>query len=195
MILLFFACAQTDAGFDTSADDTGATVATVPFGAILVNEVMFDPSLVDGDFGEWIELRNVSDDAVDLEGVILQDDDAAGFLIEGSLPVPPGGMVVLGPSADSAVNGGIPIDYPYSIDAVKLGNEGDTLTVVSGGVTLDTFTWDATVFTVAEGTALQLSPTVSDPDDNDAVGAWCLATAAYGGGDLGTPGAANGACK
>lgn len=197
MMFLILACAQNDkATFDTSAEDTAAPPpeTTVQPGEVLVSEVMFDPSFVDGDVGEWIELRNLTDASLDLEGVVLQDGDGAGFLVEGSLLVDPGGFVVLGPSGDTATNGGAPIDYAYSIDAVKLGNEGDTLTLVAGGVRLDTFTWDATVFTVAEGSALQLSAAVEDPDANDAAEAWCLATAPYGAGDLGTPGATNGAC-
>ncbi|MDP2313437.1 MAG: lamin tail domain-containing protein [Pseudomonadota bacterium] len=195
MTLLLLACAQTDSGFDTGTADTASPAATVIPGEVLVNEVMFDPSLVDGDFGEWLEILNVSDAEVDLAGVILHDDDNAGFVIAGSLPVPAGGVVVLGPSADSTANGGVQIDYAYSIDAVKLGNQGDTLTLSAGGVALDTFTWDATVFTVAEGSALQLSPGVDAPDGNDSPDAWCLATAAYGSGDLGSPGGANGACE
>ncbi len=197
MTLLFLlACAQTDAAFDTSAaDDTAAPASTLRAGDIVVNEVMFDPSLVDGDFGEWIEVRNVSGAAIDLEGVIVQDDDGAGFVIEGALPVAAGGVVVLGPSADTAANGGVPVDYAYSIDAVKLGNEGDTVALAASGATLDSFTWDATVFPVLEGSALQLSSSVSDPAGNDEVAAWCLATATYGGGDLGTPGAANVVCE
>jgi hypothetical protein len=195
MTLLLLACAQTDSGFDTSTDDTGSPAATVARGEVLVNEVMFDPSLVDGDFGEWIEILNVSEAEVDLMGLVLHDDDDAGFVIEGSLPVPAGGAVVLGPSGDSAANGGVSVDYAYSIDAVKLGNEGDTLTLSADGEALDTFTWDATVFTVAEGSALQLSSGVNDPDSNDSPAAWCLATAAYGSGDLGSPGDANRACE
>jgi len=199
ILALLFACSQTDsadAGFDTSgeADDTGAPASTLSPGDVLVNEVMFDPSLVDGDFGEWIEIRNLRDAAIDLEGVVVQDDDGAGFVIEGALPVPAGGVVVLGPSDDTAANGGVPVDYAYSVDAVKLGNEGDTVSLAAGGVALDSFTWDAAVFPVVEGAALQLSSSVSDPAGNDEVAAWCTATATYGGGDFGTPGAANGVC-
>ena len=195
-LLLLLACAQTGADFDTAGtDDTAAPESTLSTGDLVVNEVMFDPALVDGDFGEWIEVRNLLDTAIDLEGVVVQDDDGAGFIVEGSLPVAAGGVLVLGASDDTAANGGVPVDYPYSIDAVKLGNEGDTVTLIAGGVTIDSFTWDVAVFTVLEGAALQLSAAVSDPGATDDVAAWCLATAPYGGGDLGTPGAANEVCE
>lgn len=195
--LLLAACAQNGSTpLDTGSDDTGEVpTTTVTPGQVLVSEVMFDPALVDGDFGEWFEVRNVSDAEVDLAGVVVQDDDGAGFVVEGALPVPAGGQVVFGASADTSVNGGVPVDRAYSIDAVKLGNEGDTLTLVASGRTLDAFTWDEAAFTVAEGAALQLAPTVAAPDGNDAPEAWCLATAPYGDGDLGTPGAANAACE
>lgn len=102
---------------------------------------------------------------------------------------------MLGPSADAAANGGVPVDHAYSVDAVKLGNEGDSLTLLATGVLLDTFTWDATVFTVAEGVALQLDPAIAAPEDNDAAAAWCLASTPYGDGDLGSPGTANPPCE
>lgn len=195
--LLLLACAHNGSTpLDTGSDDTGdIPTTTVTPGQVIVSEVMFDPSLVDGDFGEWFEVRNVGEAEVDLAGVVIQDDDGAGFAVEGPLPVSAGGQVVFGASADASVNGGVPADLAYSIDAVKLGNEGDTLTLVAGGETLDAFTWDEDAFTFAEGAALQLSPSTVDPAGNDAPEAWCLATAAYGAGDLGTPGAANSACE
>ena len=196
MILMWLsACAQSGkAPLDTADPAPAGPVATVNAGEVLVAEVMFDPSFVDGDLGEWIEVRNVSGADVDLQGVVVQDDDDAGFVIDRALPLAAGGAVVLGPSADTSVNGGVPVDFAYSIDAVKLGNEGDAITLVANGVAIDTFTWDATVFAVAEGSALQLAPAVTDPADNDAVSAWCLATSPYGAGDFGTPGADNTPC-
>ncbi len=187
MILLFLACAESGAlPLDTAANDAGELPATsVAVGEVLISEVMFDPAAVDGDFGEWIELHNVATAEVNLDGVVVQDDDGSGFVVEGPLRVPAGGFVVLGPSNDTAANGGCPVDYAYSVDAVKLGNEGDSLRLTATGVPLDTFTWDASVFTVGEGSALQLDP---------AADAWCLATTPYGDGDLGTPGAANSPC-
>jgi len=198
-LLLLLACAQTGASFDTATDtdtaaDTDAPESSLAAGDLVVNEIMFDPGQVDGDFGEWIEIRNLRDAALDLEGVIVQDDDGAGFVVEGSLPIAAGGVIVLGASDDTAANGGVPVDYPYSIDAVKLGNEGDTVSIVAGGVIIDSFTWDEAVFPVLEGASLQLSAAVSDPGATDDVASWCLATATYGAGDLGTPGAANEVC-
>jgi len=187
MILFFLACAESGAlSLDTAANEEAELPATtVSAGEVLISEVMFDPAAVDGDFGEWIELYNVTGAEVDLEGVVVQDDDGAGFAVEGPLRVPAGGFVVLGTSNDTAANGGCPVDYAYSVDAVKLGNEGDSVTLIATGVPLDSFIWDASVFTVAEGSALQL---------DRAADAWCLATAPYGDGDLGTPGAANSPC-
>jgi hypothetical protein len=181
---------------DTGSDDTGKALSTSATpGQIVVSEVMFDPGMVDGDYGEWFEVHNVSDTEVDLAGIVVQDSGGTGFAVDGALLVPAGGHLVFGASADTSLNGGVPVDHAYSIDAVKLGNEGDTLTLVAGDETLDSFTWDEAAFSVAEGATLQLTPSVDNPAGNDTPDVWCLATASYGDGDLGTPGAANTACE
>lgn len=197
MILLasMLACAGKGAVPLDTALDEDTPPSSVEVGQVIVTELMSDPAVVDGDFGEWIELRNVSDAAIDLQGVVLQDGDDAGFAVEGALTVAAGGHVVLGPQADEATNGGVPIDYAYSVDAVKLGNEGDTLTLLANGEELDRFAWDAEVLIVEEGAALQLDVGVTTPEGNDDVAAWCLATGTYGAGDRGTPGQANAACE
>lgn len=196
MILLLLACGTPDPGFDTAPDDTagGPPASDVAAGDLLITEVMFDPSKVDGDFGEWFEVLNLSGAELDLAGVVVQDDDASGFAIEAGLVVPAGGRAVFGTSADTTLNGGVPVDLGYSVDLVKLGNEGDTLGLYAGGALIDAFTWDEAVMTLAEGAALQLSSTVTDAAGNDDPTAWCLATSPYGDGDLGTPGAPNDGC-
>lgn len=55
---------------------------------------------------------------------------------------------------------------------------------------LDLVTWTSS----KEGTASSLDPRRTTAQDNDDPLAWCRATATYGAGDLGTPGAENSAC-
>lgn len=200
MILsLLLACAQVDdLGDDTGAtDDTGApSEAALPVvGDLLVNEVMYDPNAVDGDFGEWVEVRNLADHALELQGLSIVDSGGTGIVVDRSLVVAAGDLVVFGVSDDPSVNGGVEVDYAYSIDDLKFGNDGDAVGLILGVTPLDVVAYDAGgEFPYEEGSSIQLDPSVADPDANDSGAAWCLSTETYGDGDRGTPGAPNLPC-
>ena len=42
-------------------------------GAMVITEIMKDPDAVMDSQGEWIELTNVSDEAIELKGMVLRD--------------------------------------------------------------------------------------------------------------------------
>ncbi len=200
MIFFLLACSLADKALDTGlpadstdvpADDTAA--AALAPGDLVISELMMDPAAVDGDFGEWFEIRNLSGTTWDLRGLTVADDDGDGFEVDTALLIDPGGWVVLGPDASPDRNGGLTVDYGYSIDAVKLGNDGDGLTLSWAGAVLDTLVYDTT-FPIEEGAAMTLSGASMSPGSNDVSTAWCLATTPYGAGDLGTPGANNDPC-
>lgn len=211
ILFLLLACAQVgDPGDDSNAgadsggaedtgggDDTGTPSASVAPGAgdLLVNELMYDPDAVDGDFGEWVELRNLADHPLELQGLGIVDSGGTGMVVERSLVVAAGDLVVFGVSDDPSVNGGVEVDYAYSIDDLKFGNDGDAVGLILGELWLDVVSYDAGVeFPYEEGASIQLDPSVADPEGNDSGAAWCLSTATYGDGDRGTPGAPNHPC-
>lgn len=196
---LLLGCAQVNpllaepGGTDDSGVSAGEEAPVE--GELLINEVMFDPDAVDGDFGEWVELRSLADRELDLLGVGLVDDGGTGIVVGTSVRVPPSGFVVLGVSADPAENGGVEVDYAYSIEDLKFGNEGDAVGVLVGETWLDLVVYDGGVeFPYAEGWSIQLDPSVDSPDGNDEGSAWCLPTRSYGAGDHGSPGEANESC-
>lgn len=199
MIAFLLACSYADGALDTSAttdsSETGDTPAVpLAVGDLVVSEFMPDPLAVDGDFGEWFEVRSLVDHPVDLVGVTATDGDMDGFSVVGELVLPPLGYLVFGASADTALNGGAPVDYAYSIDALKLGNEDDLLALTLDAVVLDQVGYYAATFPLTEGASLTLSAAAMTPAANDAAAAWCVATSAFGAGDLGTPGAGNDPC-
>jgi PKD repeat protein len=160
-------------------------------GDLVITEVLADPSAVTDAMGEWFELHNTRDVAVDLTGIRVEDLDGAGFTVPGPLVVPGGGYAVFAATADPALNGGVHADHTWS--SFNLANVEDGLVVSYQGLVFDALTWDVD-WPLAGGESLQLTSDLLDATSNDAAVAWCGSTETFGAGDLGTPGAANEAC-
>ncbi|MFH1529223.1 MAG: lamin tail domain-containing protein [Pseudomonadota bacterium] len=87
-----------------------------------INEVMANP--LDEDLGEFVELRNIGDAAVDVAGLLLSDGDAVDtigpFAVGGPTVIPPGGYGVI---LDPEYQGG----YALPPSAVLLAPANSTL--------------------------------------------------------------------
>ncbi|MFT4626611.1 MAG: hypothetical protein ACI8PZ_005288 [Myxococcota bacterium] len=168
----------------TRVIETARPVSDLPPGSLVITEFMSQPSAPGG---EWIELYNATDDAVDLEGLRVS---AGGELRLGPAYVPAGAYVLLAASADPAVNGGLPPVAAAWGGALSLSDSYGEILLLGDGV-LDSVGWD-------DGDAWPLEPGVStafsaEPDarDNDRGDGWCGEYARYGDGDRGTPGRAS----
>jgi hypothetical protein len=171
-------------------------VAPAP-GDLVITEVMPSPSRVSDAAGEWFEARVVND--VDLNGVGL--DRAGDTNIKPDVITSPdcvharaGSYVVFARSNVAATNGGIsapPIlgTFKFSMIAGSPTAPGD-VAIVAGTTVVDAVTWTRST----PGKALQLDPDLIDASANDTESNFCDATATYGLGDLGSPGAANAQC-
>ncbi len=177
-----------DPTLDTAEGDSGGVLGP----ALLITELMKDPDAVDDDLGEWFEVTNVGAGSASLATLEVQDDEGDGFVVE-AWTLAPGATVVFGASADTELNGGAPVDIAYDVDRFKLGNDGGTITLRLGGMVIDAVVYDGS-FPDEKGAAISLSPVVLTPEDNDVATAWCAASTPFGGGDRGTPGAANDTC-
>ncbi len=157
---------------------------------MVIHEIMQNPSAVADADGEWFELFNPGGDAVDIDGWTIQDNDSDSHVIDngGPLVVAAGGYVVLAASADSATNGGVPVDYAYS--AFFLANGADEIVLVdTAGNEIDRVEWDnGATFPDPNGASMALRDPLLD---NNVGENWCEARTPYGDGDLGSPGAAN----
>ena len=106
----------------------GATTSTSSSGqpgAVVINEIHYDPFKSADDKGEWIELYNPGSAAVVLDGYKLVDKGANEHII-GSLTIAPNDYIVLARSGDKSVNGGVDADYVYG-DSYVLANGGDSV--------------------------------------------------------------------
>jgi hypothetical protein len=158
-------------------------------GDIVITEFMPDPDAANDSDGEWIELYVGA--AVDLNELdIGKADGGVEFSLPGGdcLPAAAGSRVVLAASDDPALNGNLPqVDFLLQMSLV---NGGDGISVALDGQLLDEVIYSGST----TGAATSLDPAFRTPADNDNEDNWCPAQAAYGDGDLGTPGGANPAC-
>jgi len=175
------------------APNPSCPVATGEPGDLLVTELMIDPDAVYDNLGEWLELQNTTDSAIDLQGLVLHDGEDEQNVVLGSLLLPAGGYAVLGASGDMALNGGVPVDY--ALEDLSLKNTADTLIVERNGVVFDTVSYSKDAgFVIISGQSMSLDPAATGAADNDDPASWCEASTPYGDGDLGSPGAANTPC-
>lgn len=153
-------------------------------GDLTITEIMADPDAVGDSAGEWIEV--LVNRPVDLAGVDLATiNDEGKATPRGTVPGPgcrtaaAGTYVVLAKVGDAATNGGLP-EATVEVAKLSLTNDGATLTLAYQGTEIDRVEYGMADSGVSRS--------------RDAGGQWCKATAPYGFGDLGTPGAANPAC-
>ncbi|MEZ4235606.1 MAG: lamin tail domain-containing protein [Myxococcota bacterium] len=172
----------------------GLVVADLQYGDLVITEVMQNPLAVDDDFGEWFEVRVLTEQPVDLLGLVVEDDTGDAFEVRRSLVAAPGDNVVFGSFLDPAVDGGAPVDAEWRWD-FGLANSGDTIRLLAGTVLVDEIAYDnGATFPDPDGAAMALDPGAVDADANDDGSRWCVAATPYGDGDLGSPGADNPSC-
>jgi hypothetical protein len=167
---------------------------------LVINELLANPGGTISDaVGEWFELFNAGTLPVELQGLAIADSALSGrrpfHIIATSIVVPSGGYVVLGNSTNTTLNGGVPVDYSYgsalgfanSIDALKISRVvgGDTLT-------LDRTQYASGAISAQNGVSRELkNPVLNNADMDGSNWGDALATAVYGPGGRGTPGAQN----
>ena len=193
---------STPVGFSLQRNDDGTwrepeentsgaeNVPVVEPAQIVITEIMQNPSAVADSAGEYFEIYNAGTEPVDINGWTVSDNDFDSFVIDngGPLIVPAGGYLVLGNNADSATNGGVPVDYQYS--GMFLANGADEIVLTdTNSVEIDRVEYDGGPnFPDPSGASMEL---IDVTLDNNVGANWTTAEDAFGDGDLGTPGASN----
>jgi cysteine-rich repeat protein len=133
-----------DDGNKTSGDGCSQTCQKESFaaGALMVSEYLTNPKAVANDVGEWLELYNPGEVPIDLNGWVLRDDanpakDKVVLTSTTALRVMPKGYFVLGNSADKASNGGYTPTYTYDTTLFSLANGTDQIVLEWKGVAID----------------------------------------------------------
>ncbi len=116
-------------------------------GDLAIVEIMITSRSGSGDSGEWIEVQNTRECWLRLQGVAIESPRGTSApnvaTITDAFELEPHGTFVVAGSADAAKNHGIPgkVIAWEATDILK--NDGDTLTVKSGNVVIDTLTYPA----------------------------------------------------
>jgi hypothetical protein len=169
-------------------------VAEMVPGDLVVTEIMVNPSAVVDEVGEWFEVKNPTNLAFNLAGLVVRDQGTDTFTVSSApLLIAPNGRLVFGVSAATATNGGVTVNYAYDRATFALANTTDEV-VLATTITVDQLDYDAT-FPITAGATLSLRPASETATENDTAANWCAGTTVYGAGDRGTPGATNNACN
>lgn len=165
-------------------------------GDLVLSEVMANPAAVDDAVGEWFEVYNATPLTVNLDGLVLSDLGTDTVTVSGEVQVLPGAYALFAVKSLSSVNGGLPlVDHVWLRTPFRFDNGADEIALSYAGTELDYLAWGPTAgLLAASGASISLSADRLDATLNDDPAAWCAASASYGLGDLGTPGAGNGGC-
>jgi endonuclease/exonuclease/phosphatase family metal-dependent hydrolase len=153
-------------------------VDTAVNATLSISELMINPSFVDDEDGEYIELYNASSFAVDLSGWTISDNSSS--LTFGTRSVPANSYFVMARKAASIAKlPAVALTFPFA-----LSNSGDSVTLRDpSGKIIDQVTYRGLPFSA--GVAISRDP--GSPSG------WCAETRAiggpYGNTDRGTPGA------
>ncbi|MCD4697065.1 MAG: lamin tail domain-containing protein, partial [Bacteroidales bacterium] len=108
---------------------------------ITITEIMQNPT-TPSDVGEWFEVYNNSDGAIDLINWVIKDNDSDSITITESVIVPAGGFAVLGRDSDPLTNGGYTCDYEYSNFYLANGDDEIVLALSDGITEVDRVEYD-----------------------------------------------------
>lgn len=153
---------------------------------IIVTEWLSEPTNLQPELGEWVELHNTNTVDVAVTGCTVSNEASASVVLPAAT-LPPGGRFVLARNADPSTNGGVSANATLGFALSPAGS----LTFACAGTVFDTVTWSLTT----EGATASLDPDFYDPVGNDTISHFCLGSTPYGtGGDSGSPGAPNPQC-
>ncbi|WP_333889537.1 lamin tail domain-containing protein, partial [Caldilinea sp.] len=111
---------------------------------VRLSEVMVDPKAVEDAVGEYIEVVNADEVAVNLAGWRLTDGAGRSHVIASELVLGPGEHAVLTRGSAEALAGYVRSDYQYG--AVQLSNSAGAVTLHGpGGAVVDVFAWGEAV--------------------------------------------------
>ncbi|MDO6692925.1 ExeM/NucH family extracellular endonuclease [Aliiglaciecola sp. 3_MG-2023] len=183
-------CGDDDGGGDDGGGDDGedpVETGSVEANALVITEIMQNPSAVGDSYGEWFEVLNTSTQVINLNGWTIRDNDTDSFVVDEDVFIGVGEYAVLGKNADTSVNGGIILAYAFG-GSMALANGDDEIVLVDPeGNIIDEITYDdGDTFPDPNGASMYL---VDLYGDNNIGTKWAEDTTNfYGSSDSGTPG-------
>ena len=178
-----------------SSDDDGPRSPSP--GDLLISEMMINPASVYDEYGEWVEVVNISGEDLDLYGLVLADEGVdSGVVSFSSSILGPGDVMVFCAEQSASSNGGVSCqgDYLYQSfgGGFAMSNGGDEVILGFDSVVLDVVRYSGSQ--VVSGQSLGLDPDCMSTSGNDSSNCWCPQYDAMSGGDQGSPGKSNDGC-
>ncbi len=175
---------------DVQPDTTGDIVIPPEADSpLVITEIMYDPDSVPDDKGEWVEIYNTTDQAININGFRLTGNDGNMVMISGSVWVEPGQYFIWGANSLESQNGGVTVNYDYVEVDFVLENTTDSVILRNMfGQPVDEVIYNELAgWPLAQGASIQLMhPNL----DNSQAKHWKVSTTYYGNGtNRGTPGA------
>jgi hypothetical protein len=196
--------ASTDASVDApstaeagSPDATRVATCSAPLSAgdLIIDELMIASESGAGDHGEWLEVMSTLDCAMDLKGLYAEVPHGKSTLLASiatDLVLPPHGFLVIADSSDPTTNHDLPgtvVTWGTGTSSDVLLNSGDTITLYTSEVTVDTLTYPDPAKLV-DGASMAF-PSDCDPSLRTAFGNWQPSNASWTPGYFGTPSGPN----
>jgi len=169
---------EPDVGPDTMPD-----IPSQPDSPIVITEIMYDPDGgIADEKGEWFEIFNAGDEALDINGWRLTDETGEQHILQFGMPfaLEPGEFFVLGSNSIESTNGGVEIGYQYPYSDFKLENKVPDAIILLNifGEPVDSVHFGTKLgFPAAKGASLVL---VHPNLDNENPDNWKVATTPYG---------------
>ena len=181
--------------FDLNAGNFSITAASVAAGDIIITEIMQNPDVISDANGEWFEVYNTTNAAIDLNGWTIRDEGSNNHVINTTVNVPANGYALLMRNGNAGTNGGLTADYVYG-SGIALANGDDEIILESPtSLEIDRVEYDGGPnWPDPTGASMSLNPSDFDGLANDDFNNWCVATSSYDTNNDGTPGAANDNC-
>jgi hypothetical protein len=177
-------------------EDVEVLSGPVPEGGLIISEIMANPAALDDAAGEWFEIYNALQQAVNLQNLVIRRDEANIHIISEPIILLPGHYYALARSA-GAFDGE---KYVYG-SSITLSNTSARLSISNYGTNgadgseIFAVTYGGSGFSVPNGASLSLNPLHMNATDAQSGNWWCIATSAYNTADYGTPGKTNDNCN
>jgi len=149
-------------------------------GGIVITEIMVNPDAAPDTYGEWFEIYNASNAAIDINGFKLKDYKSDLHVIQNGaqLLVQPGQYVTLVRKSSTDVNNGVVGTYGWG-DASKVGagpfaldNDADAICIFdTADLQIDCIAYNP-LYNYGIGTSMMLMPNCLDAKQNDDAACW-----------------------
>ena len=165
-------------------------LSVLAYADIIINEAMINPAASSDTQGEWLELYNDSDTAIDINSWVIKDNDSNLHQINNTIPLIIGarGFLVLGRNEDFALNGGYTPDYVYS--SFVLSNSNDEIILENNGAEISRIDY-TNIWPIESGSSLMFNGSGAVNNQNNWSATPQTSQYIFGIGDYGTPGGAN----